>query len=74
MRRNHSGDCEDDKGMSTLLWWAVSICSLAAIRKLIDALSEIAFEIREAELDRYTAEILSCNSNAGGHGRAAKRK
>ena len=60
--------------MSALLWWAVSICSLAAIRKLIDACSEIAFEIREAELDRHTTEILRRNSNAGGHRRAAHRK
>jgi hypothetical protein len=60
--------------MSTLLWWAVSICSLAAIRKLIDALSAIAFEIREAELDRHTTAILRRNSEARGHGRAAERK
>ena len=48
--------------MSALIWWAVSICSLAAIQKLIDAYSELAFERREAELDRYTAELLSRNS------------
>jgi len=59
--------------VSTLLWWAVSICSLAAIRKLIDVFSAIAFEIREAELDRHTTEILSRNSSAGGYGRAAER-
>ena len=60
--------------MSTLLWWAVSLCSLAAIRKLIDAFGAIAFEIREAELDRHTTAILSRNSKARGHGRAAERK
>jgi hypothetical protein len=44
--------------MSAFLWWAVSICILAALRKLIDVFSELAFEIREAELDRQTTEIL----------------
>jgi hypothetical protein len=62
--------------MSALLWWAVSICSLAAMRKLFDLFSAIAFEIREAELDRYTTEILRFNSDArtGGYGRTAKRR